>query len=92
MTSRPPPRTRSTLSKRSVSTSRNSMSAQLSRKTNFILEHGDGPVPSLPSPAPAEPAALTPPHQSQPGGGGVSPKLRGQGSPPMLVLCHGHGD
>lgn len=89
MTSRPPPRTRSTLSKRSVSTSRNSMSAQLSRETNFILERGDGPVPFLPSPAPAEPAALTSPHQSQPAAGGVSPKARGQGSPPMLMLCHG---
>lgn len=47
MTSRPPPRTRSTLSRCSVSTSRNSMSAQLSRRTNFTLEHRDSSVPSL---------------------------------------------
>lgn len=48
MTSRPPPRTRSTRSRCSVSTSRNSMSAWLSRR-NAKREHGDSPAPGEPS-------------------------------------------
>jgi len=74
MTSRPPPRTRSTRSRCSVSTSRNSMSAQPSR-TNARMEHatapcqrhdgaGDSPVPSLPAPR-ERACGTTPPHHSQ---------------------------
>lgn len=74
MTSRPPPRTRSTLSRRSVSTSRNSMSAQLSRRTNYTLEHRDSPVPSLSS---ASRACSTDTSTPEPGAGG---SLQSQGA------------
>lgn len=66
MTSRPPPRTRSTRSRCSVSTSRNSMSAWLSRR-NAKGEHGDSPAPGEPSPRHLHPGAAGILHEPGPG-------------------------
>lgn len=85
MTSRPPPRTRSTRSRCSVNTSRNSMSARPSRRTNTTVEYGDSPVPSLPSPAPREPSLHHDTPTPEPGAGEVKPEPRGQRSPPVLA-------
>lgn len=60
MTSRPPPRTRSTRSRCSVSTSRNSISARPSRRANATAERGHSPGTAraqpwyLPCPAPCQ--------------------------------------
>lgn len=90
MTSRPPPRTRSTRSRCSVSTSRNSMSAQPSRRIKATMEHGDSPTPFPPGPAPQELSLQHNTLAPEPGAGGARPEPRGRagttGQGPRLRL------
>lgn len=87
MTSRPPPRTRSTRSRCSVSTSRNSMSAWPSRRTP--PERGSATAPRRPSSAarPGSEWAASAPSIPAPGAVGARLEPRGQASPPAGRDC-----